>query len=280
MEQINCAVFYDIGVSLQNCFNSAFLPLNQWAAAPVAAKQKLDALLRGDVKFKLDESRSAAQGLIEILNELIAAHATNPTGQRTSDDVARFNIALFTFHSAIQLELGRAPIFYVTPKGVYSTHRLVNEADSVFQGFEDRIPKESLDDTREAGRCLAFGLPTAAGFHIARAIESVIRDYMGAYGCTPPKPNQRNWGKYIDLLTAANAEPRIVHHLDQLRSLHRNPVTHPEQTLTMPEAQSLWSMGVSVIQAMVADRETKQAKPNAAVAAMLPPPPSVEVVGT
>ena len=37
----------------------------------------------------------------------------------------------------------------------------------------------------------------------------------------------------------------IAHHFDQLRSLHRNPLVHPEVTLDMTEAQSLWAMCTS-----------------------------------
>ena len=31
-----------------------------------------------------------------------------------------------------------------------------------------------IGDIREAGRCLVFDLPTAAGFHVLRAIELVF----------------------------------------------------------------------------------------------------------
>ena len=53
--------------------------------------------------------------------------------------------------------------------------RLIAEAPSVYEGYADRLPDKAIEETRLAGRCLAFSLATAAGFHIARATESVVR---------------------------------------------------------------------------------------------------------
>lgn len=270
MEQINCYAFINLGVALQNCYNYAPLQLKLWSQSPLKARQALIAMLRGEVKFKLDESQNAAVELAAILNEIMVAHAMNPEGTLTEGQVSRFNSALYTFDQAIQLELGRSPIFYVTPKGVFDTRALIGRASAVYEGYTDRLPAETIADTDQAGRCLAFTLPTAAGFHIARATEAVIRQYMTAYGCPPPKESQRNWGRYAEALKARGADAKIVHHLDQLRDLHRNPLVHPEVTLTMQEALSLWGMCVSLIQAMTAEAESKRASPSSDVAEMVP----------
>ncbi len=100
---------------------------------------------------------------------------------------------------------------------------------------------------------MAFDLPTAAGFHIARATESVITKAMGAFGCPQPKESQRNWGVYIKALEDAGASATLVHHLRQLKDLHRNPLIHPEVTLTQLEAQQLWSMCTSAMIAMITE---------------------------
>jgi hypothetical protein len=269
MEQINCYGFFAAGLHLQNCFISAFTPLRNWIQAPILAKQILDGILRGDGTYRFDESKEAAEALIPVLDQIIAAHAANPDGQLDQEQVNKFNGALYVFTQALQLELGRAPIFYVTPKGVYDTRRLINNADAIFAGYEDRLPSETLRDAREAGRCFAFSLHTAAGFHIARATEAVIKRYMAAHGCPDPKESQRNWGAYTRALTEKNANKTIVHHIDQIRELHRNPITHPEVTLTQSEANSLYSMCQSLIQAMVADMEQKKAVPDPALATLV-----------
>ena len=270
MEQINPIVFYDLGGQLQNCYNSAFAYFKFWTDAPKRAKETLGVLLRGDAKYFFDESRSAAEALLPVLDRIIAAGAANPDGNQTQDEVNEFNFALFRFISALQLELGRAPIFLVTPKGVYDTRRLIQHGDAVYEGYADRLPSETIADTIEAGRCLAFGLSTAAGFHIARATEAVIRKYMDAYSCPKLPVSQRNWGKFIESLVTQKAPDVVTNHLTQLKNLHRNPLVHPEVTLTIPEANSLWAMCVSVIQAMVADMEKKLPIPSPSVTAMLP----------
>ena len=106
------------------------------------AAVSFEALLRGDVKVRFDESRAAAEALIPICDEIIAVHAATPESQRTQDEVNRFNLALLTFHSAIQRELGRAPLFLVTVKGVYDTWRLIEQADAVNDGYADRLPPD------------------------------------------------------------------------------------------------------------------------------------------
>jgi hypothetical protein len=279
LEQINTFVFFNLGLQLQTCYFSAFMPLKVWIQSPILARQALKGMLAGDVKFKLDESRDTAEALLPILQEIIDAHAVSPESQLVSEQVSRFNAALFAFHAAIQLELGRAPIFYVTSKGVYETRRLISDAAAVFEGYRDRLPEEAIADTNQAGRCLAFELPTAAGFHIARATEATIKKYMDAYGCTPFKESQRNWGQYIKALEEKGANAKITQHLTQLKDLHRNPVTHPEVTLTMPEAIQLWALCTSAMQAMVGDIEKKSPKPAPEIAAMAPPPPYMPWLG-
>jgi hypothetical protein len=50
-----------------------------------------------------------------------------------------------------------------------------------------------------------------------------------------------------------------VHHLEQLKELHRNPLIHPEVTLNQLEAQQLWSMCTSVMIALVKEIEAMAA---------------------
>jgi hypothetical protein len=108
------------------------------------------------------------------------------------------------------------------------------------------------------------------GFRIARATEAVIKQYMRAYDCASEKDGQRNWGQYARALEKAGANKLIVHHIDQLRELHRNPISHPEATLTQSEAVALHAMCQSVILAMVGDMESKRANPDPTIADMMP----------
>jgi hypothetical protein len=168
--------------------------------------------------------------------------------------------------------LARAFTYSVNQVGVLAVDSLIENAADVFEGYKERIPPTALLDTNEAGRALAFGLPTAAGFHIARATEAVLLKYLNAFGKEVTKDSQRNWGKYTTLLRdGTGASEKVLNAIDQIRILHRNPLLHPEDILMMSEALSFWALCTSAIQAMIADMERKEAKPKLDILAMLPP---------
>jgi hypothetical protein len=281
MEQINCFAFYDLGNLLQDVrLRARRSPLQVWEPSASKAADFLHNMLGGgDSKFLFDESSEAAAKLLTILGDFILESELNPerVPDSSSTEIADLDQAIGNFNQALSLEMGRALIFQVSPKGVFDTRRLMNHADAAYEGYADRLPPEAIADTKAAGRCLAFSLFTAAGFHIARATEAVIKQYMAAYNCVPIKKSQRNWGKYTVALTAANANEIIIHHITQLKDLHRNPITHPEVTLGMAEAIALQAMCQSVIQSMVGDMESKRPVPNPDIVQMLP---SVAAVGT
>lgn len=273
MEQINCFAFYDLGNLLQDVYlRSRRGPINALEYSATKAMQMLSGMAYGGTGFRFDVSQDAAIELVAVLGEWVLEAKENPERalDSSSPDLEELDRAIGNFNQALSLEMGRAPVFLVLPKGVYDTRLLITNAAAMYDGYHDRLPKEAIDDTNAAGRCLAFDLPTAAGFHIARATEAVIKKYMEVYRCPSLKESQRNWGRYTDALAKAGAHPVIIHHIDQLRELHRNPVTHPDTTLTRSDAIALLAMCQSVIQSMVADMETKVASPDAAIVELLP----------
>ncbi len=270
MHQINAYVFYLIGARLQTILSDLGQPIKFYVSNLRFVIDLLDGLLEGTLRFRLDESSAAARALRTILAEISGLLETDGDAILNEYWAARLDIGARTFDGALQLELGRAPIFYVTPKGVYSTQRLILDAASVYEGFRDRLPAQAIADTDQAGRCLAFSLPTAMGFHIARATEATIKRYMEVFSCDPVKESQRNWGKYISALRGKGASEKVLQCLEQIQRLHRNPLIHPEETLTLPEAAFLWAICTSAVMGMVADMETKAKEPNPEILDMLP----------
>jgi hypothetical protein len=224
--------------------------------------------------LKLDESAATAWALRTTLDEIVQIHQGDSEAILPDEKVQALNSAIQRFEVAVNIELSRAPIFHVSSKGVLDTRKLIFDAAGVYEGYRTRLPEEAIQDTNQAGRCLAFALPTAAGFHIARATEAVMLAELTALKC--PQPKQRNWGSYIKLLEEHGANAKVVQHLRQIKDLHRNPLIHPEVTLTALEAQSLWALCTSCIQAMVADMEKLSAQPDSSISAMLPGPASAE----
>ncbi len=70
------------------------------------------------------------------------------------------------------------PIFFIPQKGIYKTDELINRAETMFSAeLQKGIPRQAITDVHEAGRCIAFELSTAAGFHVLRATEALTREY-------------------------------------------------------------------------------------------------------
>lgn len=111
-------------------------------------------------------------------------------------------------------------------------------------------------------RCLAFDLPTASGFHIARAVESVLLGYLEELcpdAVTALNPSQRNLGSYIELAKGNNGEEKICAVLDQFRKLDRNPLIHPDAVLTMGQALVLFGTSQSIILSLATEMQKPRA---------------------
>ena len=190
--------------------------------------------------------------------------------------VAQLKEKVREFQTVLGADLGKAATYVVRRLGILDVDSLIFNASDVFEGYRERIPEQCIWDTNQAGRCMAFELPTAAGFHVARATEAVLLKYMNAFGVAPTRESQRNWGQYTTMLreqVTGNVKPaeRVLTAIDQIRILHRNPLLHPEQSLIIPEALSLWAICCSTIQAMIGDMEQKEKEPKAEILRLLPP---------
>jgi hypothetical protein len=177
------------------------------------------------------------------------------------------------YKAALTGELAIIDAYFVTQKGGFDTTSLLMFGENLFPSdLSSKVP-EALLDVREAGKCLAYDLPTSAAFHIFRAVESVIRKYHAHVtgGNSPPK--QRNMGVYIkSLIASGGGTPKVIAALQQMKDLHRNPVSHPEAILTQEEALSIFGIARSVITPMLAELPTPALTTSAPAASALPAP--------
>lgn len=249
MEQVNSFALFLLGKWLDSIFLHAKLPLNTNVGAWHQSRAMLDILITGDAKLKLNESAAAARSLKALIEQVLEIHASNPEAVLTELQVGNFNSAWLSFEQALALDLGRAPVYFVTPKGIYATPSLINSAEAALVDEVAGIISDAAKrDLNQAGRCLAFNLSTAAGYHALRATEKVLREY---YTFVLHKPaEQVRMKQAIDELIKAKAEPKTLAVIDQLRSLHRNPIDHPEVFLEPAEAMELFSICTSAISAM------------------------------
>jgi hypothetical protein len=153
--------------------------------------------------------------------------------------------------------------YLVSKKGIYSTRDLIENTERHLpEWVVNAMPPPAVFDVRECGRALAFDLSTAAAFHILRAIESCILEYLTALKAKP-RASQRNWGAYLALITNAGGDPNVVAALSQIKNLHRNPTMHPQTQISSDEALGLLGIAQSAIVALV--RATSQAGAHAPI---------------
>jgi hypothetical protein len=157
------------------------------------------------------------------------------------------------FSTIVMEEMDRTHVYTVIDKGNLSVDKLVEGAS---KGYPPEVlallDKWMCDEINDSGRCMAFTLYTACGFHILRAVEIGIKGYVHAATGTLPPTNRRNWGEYINLLNNAGAGSDLV---DLLRILKakRNPLMHPQEKLEEAEAVDLFCICQAVIGSLVAD---------------------------
>ena len=116
---------------------------------------------------------------------------------------------------------------------------------NILEGALAVIGDQAKKDFREAGRCLAFEVPTAAGFPAMRATAHVLRQYYTLFTTHPA--DRKEWATCVNELTKAGAPPKVMQVLDQIRDLHRNPLMHPQDFLSMKDAISLFDIAKSAI---------------------------------
>jgi hypothetical protein len=128
----------------------------------------------------------------------------------------------------------------VSPKGGFETSALVEAGLLLFSSpLAAKVP-DAVGDIMAATRCIAFELPTAAGFHLHRAHEAVLRVYWDNVTGGKPRPRQQNMGVYLNQLEKLGKGKKAVRsHLQSIKDFHRNPLMHPEQSLDIEQALDL-----------------------------------------
>lgn len=172
----------------------------------------------------------------------------------TRGDVISINTARNNYKIALHAELNTLPSYFVTRKGGYDTLALLDESGTLMpEDLVSKVPEAGFD-LAAAAKCLAFEVSTAAGFHIFRATESVLRRYyeVVANGAAPPKV--RAIRVYVRAMRQQGCgNEKVLNSLDQMADLHRNPLIHPGDVLTTDEAIAILGIARSVITAMLGE---------------------------
>ena len=198
----------------------------------------------------------SSRGLGEELLAMLDRHTVGEDKDREqiqSHDLWLIKSKYGEYRIVLLSELGSLATFFVTQKGGFDTAALLWEGETLFsEELGTKVP-EAVFDAKEAAKCLAFEVSTAAGYHLFRVTECVLRRYYSHVTGGSPHPKHRNIGVYLRAMRSVGAgDPRIIESLQQLSDLHRNPLIHPEIALTPDEALALAGMARSVTTAMMA----------------------------
>lgn len=158
------------------------------------------------------------------------------------------------FEHTIFAEASTKSLFYVTEKKYNIAYLLNNPhklfADKIFV----KLPYLSIFDFTEGFRCIAFGMGTAAAFHVLRATEGVLRElYLKKIKTKRLNKKSRMWGPILDQLRKkkTNKLPKaLIDNLDHIRENYRNPTQHPDVTYTVDSAQDLLGLCIDVVNKM------------------------------
>jgi hypothetical protein len=276
VERVNHYPLYELGKTFRRLLDAMTgddIEVRHLFSPIRAAMNSIDLILSG-TPFPLGISKRAA---LSLKNELEYVHnryfIETKDGKRSiripdssvtvgSWELSGIGRKLANFETIFSTEMGELATYFVPQRGIYSTAALIDFADQSFPpDIIGHVPEKAREDWKAAGRCLAFNLLSATGFHVARAVEATLEVYYQTF--TGKSGELNGWYDYIKALngviaTGASPAPteKTLTELTQMKDDYRNPLVHPRVTLTEVDARMLFDNGESVIIAMAAEIKT------------------------
>ncbi|HXX57151.1 MAG TPA: hypothetical protein VEI96_04060 [Thermodesulfovibrionales bacterium] len=144
---------------------------------------------------------------------------------------------------------------YIVTEKKFDVKKLLEAVDKLFTpDVFANCPDIACYDFREAGRCIAFGLPTASAFHILRGTEAVLRQYYKRF--IRPAKVDLTWGQILSELKSKKSGKKpdsvLLNNLQNIKDSFRNPTQHPDKIYDIHEVQDLFSLCIDVVNRMVA----------------------------
>lgn len=258
MKQLQLFDYYVLGKAIEPLFQLKKESLvNDAGFDAMAAFEQLKEVARPDSVF-LAGTRRAAESLMRVLTkyfgegiqEDLPSFWTPESSEKLAGKARLIVKAVTDFETVFKNDTPSMAIFWVQQKGIYRTEDLIDHAEMhVPASVSNYLSSRAKVDLRDAGRCLAFNLPTATAFHVWRALEVTFGEYYVSLTGNSFETAKiaRNWGAYIKALNEAGADVKITGNLDHIRAEYRNPVMHPNVNVSADEAFGLLGIGFSAI---------------------------------
>jgi hypothetical protein len=255
MKETNLNRFYHFGASLEliQAHITIGMKLADLFAYLVIAQDWLIAFLRETEDFSRDlkDTRQTAQYLLNAVNVMMESAKVDFNRPVSQSEVSSIIEGKEELERNLEREHRNLCVFTVTPKGIYDTRLLIEQPELKFpEKIRATLPPQMLYDLKEAGRCLAFEIPTACAFHVCRGTEAVMLTYYELLAKHPWDKKKKDWKIYIEQLCVEKAPQQIINRLEEIRLLDRNAYIHPDINVTLDEAPNLFELCTNVVSLM------------------------------
>lgn len=262
LDRINQKDFYSLGGAIHRLSREYGIPKNPFSAAFIIndAAQALELLLSYDPP-RIILAKQTASALLARLKGLSSTYFRDENGEFSlprGDDSpipeymwSIIDNELREFESVFFAELSAASVYSAPQRAGYHVPTLIDDGHLMLpQDLHPYMGERAIGDYRSATRCFAFSLPTAAGYHAARAMEAVLETYFQTF-MNRPGATKNGWNDYLDELRKLHTKAPAPKHLpdnrtliaiDQVRGFHRNPLMHPRVVLSDTDADMILSI--------------------------------------
>ena len=233
MKRVDGSFLYNLGAALHPL--ATIKPEQSFLKGfPVvySAQFWLDAFLNKSI-FKPKTSYAKGHALLTLLDEAWEKGMNEQTStEEISTNAYNIQEGLRQFETVLTAELGLEDLYLVFQKRGYDNEALINNAMRLFpEDLAEKVPTAEFD-IKQAGKCIAFELCTAAGFHLHRANEAVLHRYYDVVTDGAKRPENRTMGAYITALEAKKCgDAKALAALKSLKDLDRNPLIHPDESV-------------------------------------------------
>lgn len=199
-------------------------------------------------EFHLPVTRRAAWKLVEFKETVEESPADHTLTREEANQLAEIMDEL---KNTLMAEAEGNVAFIVTDKRI-DVNKLISDIPALMApGVFDVLPEIAQYDFQEAGKCIAFELPTAAAFHIVRGTEGVLKQFY----CSIVKRSRAEfmWGAMVQSLEQRKSKrppDALLRSLDNIRVSYRNPTQHPEKIYDIQEVQDLFGVCIDVVNRM------------------------------
>jgi len=199
-------------------------------------------------EFNLPITQRAAYKLRQFRDELVKSDSNH---KLTGDEASELRDIMNNLRNTLFAEADGNVAFIVTDKRIDVNKLLLDVPALMAPSIFNLLPDVAQYDFIEAGKCIAFELPTSAAFHMLRGTEAVLRHYY----CSVVRRNRANllWGPMVESLRKRRTPPSapLLDNLDNIRRSFRNPTQHPDKIYDIQEVQDLFGLCIDVINRMI-----------------------------